>query len=187
MKKIILIVALVLALTTGAFAGIIGVYDLTGYHDRHTDFIEFLKPFYSPFALSDWMKVNFTWKKHDPAYTPYQQWIYKNGDCNDMSTFILYCWARHANTSYMKQIYIRCNEDAAHMIAILVSGSVYVYFSNQYYYSGFNSYAACVKHWDDNDSRYSVKWFNVYDYDCNLIQSSKSPAGVPDIPPSSLE
>ena len=188
MKKIILIVALVLALTTSALAGVIGVYDLTGYSDTHANFLNFLDSILSPFALCDWMQANFTWKYHAAAYTPYQQWLYKtNGDCNDMSTFLLYYYSRHASTSQIKQVYIRCNENAAHMLAIWGGYGTYWYSSNQYDYGTFGSIAACVADWDSGASNYSVKWYNIYDYDLNLIQSSKSPAGVPDIAPSCLE
>lgn len=182
MKKTLLIIALVLALTTSAFAGVIGVYDLTGYNDTHADFLSFLESMPDIYNMHLWMQDNFTQNYHAAAYTPYQQWIYKNGDCNDMSTFVLYYLKVHFYCSY-KQVYIRCNENVAHMIAVEPHGLWYT--SNQELYASFGSIADCVADWDSRTSNYSVKWYNVYDYDLNFIQSSKSPAGVPDIAPAS--
>jgi len=181
MKKLILIVALVLILSTSAFATLM-VYDLTGYYDTTPELSTLFYNTSSVYNLSIWMQANFTWKYHFSAFTPVQQFINKNlGDCNDMSTFVLYFWARKFGSSGVKQVYIRCNENVSHMIAVGSSGTWYT--SNQYYYSSYSSIGACVQAWDNSDSRYTVNWFNVYDYDLNLISSSKSPAGVPDIAP----
>lgn len=185
MKKLILIIVLVFVLTMSAFAWVPGVYDLTGYRDTHADFTAFLKAMPDIYNMHLWMEDNFVWKYHVGAYSPYQQWLYRTkGDCNDMSTFVLYYLKVHFYCSY-RQVYIRCNENVAHMLAVEPHGIWYT--SNQDLYASFNSIAACVADWDNRTSKYSVKWYNVYDYDLNLIQSSKRPAGVPDIPPSSLE
>lgn len=187
MKKLLLIVVLVLVLTTSAFAWVPGVYDLTGYESTNQEFLDLLDSILSPFALCDYMQANFTWNYHAAAYIPEQQWIYENGDCNDMSTLMLYYYSRHATTSQTKQVYIRCNENVAHMLAIWGGYGYYWYSSNQYDYGLFGSIAACVADWDSRTSKYSVKWYNIYDYDLNFIQSSKSPPGVPDMAPSCLE
>jgi len=176
MKKLILIIVLVFVLTTSAFAWVPGVYDLTGYRDTHADFIAFLKSMPTIYHMHLWMEDNFVWKYHAGAYSPYQQWLYKTkGDCNDMSTFVLYYCKVWFYAKY-QQVYIRCNENAAHMLVVANNGQWYM--SNQNLYGNLGSTAACVADWDNRTSKYSVKWYNVYDYDLNLIQSSKSPAGV---------
>jgi len=192
MKKLILIIALVLMLTMSAFAGVIGVYDLTGYYSSNFDFRGFLASpeVDTPPKMCAWMEANFIHTRHTAAYTPYQQWIYKTkGDCNDMSTFFLYYFFENFSGKHVKQIYIRCNENTAHMISAYYWYWVgpFYYTSNQHHYGPFDSYADCVADWDSRNSKHSVKWYNIYDYDLNLVQSSKSPTGVPDIAPSCLE
>jgi hypothetical protein len=180
MKKLILIVALVLILSTSAFATLM-VYDLTGYNATTPELSALFWATPNVSSLSTWMQANFDHTPHFLAFTPVQQFITKNqGDCNDMSTFVLYFWARKFGSSGVKQVFIRLNEGflLSHMLAVGSSGTWYT--SNQYYYSGFGSIAACVADWDRINTSYSVNWYNVYDYDLNFISSSKSPAGVAD-------
>lgn len=182
MKKLILIVILVLALTTSVFAWVPGVFDLTPYNDTHEDFLNFLKNMPDIYNMHLWMEDNFIRVDHDPYYTPYQQWVYKTtGDCNDMSTFVLYYLKVHFYCKY-KQVYIKLSNGKAHMLAVEPYGIWYT--SNQGLYASFDSIAECVADYDESVSA-SVLWYNVYDYDLNFIESSKSPAGVPDVPPTS--
>jgi hypothetical protein len=109
---------------------------------------------------------------HVLAYSPYAMWLAnKAGDCNDYATFAIFVANYHGYETYQILLYYY-NEESSHMLGVFVEGK-YTYSSGWFYY---NLQADNFKEIVDYDcwlTGRKLKYYKVYDYDMNLIDSGK--------------
>ena len=171
MKKLILItgiIGLILALTISAFA-LWGVFDLTGYNSATVN--SAMASYTTPSSIVSYMASHFSaMTYHAAAYNPYQMYVYKRGDCNDFSTYAIYCAYKNGHPkNRLYQIYIVHTDGTSHMLGMYTFvGGYYHYSSNQSYYTGCYSWTDCVGQYDAGTSR-TVRYADLYDYDLNFI------------------
>lgn len=162
--KIGLVVFLILALTISAFA-LWGVYDLTGYNSATVNSV--MAPYNTPAKIVSYMASNFSYVTfHASAWSPYNFYVNKWGDCNDFSTYGIYCAYKVAGypKGALKQIYVVYTNGTSHMLAVYASS----YSSNKNFYTGFGgmSTTAMVDHHDTQVPE-TVRYAKIYSYDCD--------------------
>ncbi len=162
--KIGLIVFLILALTISAFA-LYGVFDLTGYNSATVNSV--MASYNTPTKIVGYMASNFSYVASPTvAYSPYQVYVQKWGDCNDFATYGIYCAYKVAGypKGALKQIHIMHTDGTRHMLAVYATQ----YSSNQTIYSGFGGMAttAMVDHYDTTTDK-TVRYAKLYSYDCD--------------------
>jgi len=161
--KIGLVIGLVLTLTISAFALPLGVFNLAGYNSSTVNSV--MASYNTPAKIVSYMASNFSYVTfHASAWSPYNFYVNKWGDCNDFSTYGLYCAYKVAGypKGALKQIYIVHTDGTSHMLAVYATQ----YSSNKSIYSGFGGQptTAMVDHYDTTTSR-TVGYAKIYSYD----------------------
>ncbi len=193
MKK--LIVLMVVILIIGLFAGcwttpepiieenevvdteVSRVYDLTGYNSNALN--SAMASYNTPEKIVKYMADHFTWHAHSTDYTPYEQWLYEDGDCNDFATFAIYCAYKCAGMprDSLYQVRVKYTNGNTHILAIYAlypwsSEFNCGYSSNGHYYHdrSFKNWYECVKHHDTKTTK-TVLWAKLYNYDYRWYQT----------------
>lgn len=146
-----------------------GVFDLTGYNSTTVNSV--MASYTTPASIVSYMASHFTKvDNHSAAWSPYNFYRYKWGDCNDFSTYAIYCAYKNGHPkNRLYQVYIKYTNGKAHMLGIYTFvGGYYHYSSNQYYYTGRYSWIDCVRHHDSKVAA-TVRYADIYDYDLNKI------------------
>ena len=124
MKKIILFLILIILLS--------GCSDIVLPND--IEFINTIKTLDTPENICNFMQDNFTFKDNFyNAPDPYNLWLIKEGDCDDMSTFATFVANYHGYTTYQIHLYFE-GACICHSLAVYLENGKYTYSSNQYYY-----------------------------------------------------
>ena len=160
MKKLIISLILIFLLSGCE----IGVYNLEFFTlPDDSEFMQVVESLNTPDKICCYIKDNFTPMVFNEAvFDPYTMWQVKSGDCNDYSTFAIFCAAYHGYEVY--QILLIFPE-GSHMIAVYKVDEGYL-FSDLCYLQEeiYNSFGEIMKvRGCDN--------YRIYDYDMNLITS----------------
>ena len=120
------------------------------------------------------MKNNFSYKPHPHiSLTPYQLYITRKGDCNDLSTFAIFISNWHGYETYQIEIFYKNTTDT-HMLAVYKENSIYSYSDNQHYYiKSYDNFSTIVKvNSGLKYSYYGYIWssYTVYDYNMNIVE-----------------
>jgi hypothetical protein len=175
MKKIILIVALVLALTMSAFAN--DYYNLSNWTPPHdTAFYGFVNSMASPVNLASWIASNCIYQiNYAGVLSPYEFWKNKIGDCSEAAALSSYVGHQGGRVTY--QVYILYTDGKAHRICIHRIDTYYGYLSFYgagacAFYGFYNnfSFKKCVEDWDSK-TPHTVKSYKVYDWYGNVIET----------------
>ena len=155
--RIILIILLI------SLSGCLGIYNLGNFVlPDDIEFIECINGLDTLDKIMGYMKDNFIPTPHKPAYSPYEMWKYKKGDCNDYSNFAVFVAHYHGWEVY--QILVNFG-NYAHMMGIYKVDKGYL-----------------VSDWDcllDSiykdfkeivDTVSDIKYYKVYDISFNLIE-----------------
>lgn len=194
MKKltILVIAMLIIGLLAGCWAtpelvinenevvdteGLSRVFDLTGYN---SDIVNNAMASYDhPSEICSYMASHFTWNAHSTDYSPYEQWLYEDGDCNDFATFAIYCAYKCAGMprDSLYQVRVKYTNGNTHILALYALYPTfpefnYGYSSNGNYYhdQSFKNWVAVVEDWDTKTTK-TVLWAKLYDYDYNWCQT----------------
>jgi len=148
-----------------------GVFDLTGYNSSTINSV--MASYNTPQKIVSYMRSHFTKVDyHRTAWSPYQFYQYKWGDCNDFSTYAIYCAYKNGHPkNRLYQVYIKYTNGKAHMLAIYTwAGGYYAYSSNKDYYDDASLYGwfECVRH-HDRLVPATVRYADLYDYDLDKI------------------
>jgi len=158
--------------------GLYGVYDLTGYNSTIVN--NGMASYNTPAKIVNWMKNN-VWKveQHTVAFSPEEFYTRRWGDCNDFSTYGIYCAYKCAGMpkSSLYQVYLKYDNGKYHMLALYALYPTfpefnYGYSSNKYYYhdASFYNWVECVKHHDTKTTA-NVVWAKFYSYDLDFMQT----------------
>ena len=133
-------------------------------------FINTVKTLNTPQKICAYMQDNFVYKENfysDPD--PYQFFLIKEGDCDDMSIFAAFCANYHGYTTYQIHIYFK-GACICHALAVYLENDKYTYSSNQtycpLYASSFNDIVLDYFKYDKRE----INYYEIYDYDMNLIE-----------------
>ena len=133
-------------------------------------FIETVKTLNTPEKICAYMQDNFTYfcDPDKAILSPYQSWLIKEVDCDDMSTFATFCANYHDYPTYQIHMYFE-GACVYHSLAVYLEDGKFTYSSNQTYYplyaSNFND---IVLDYFEHDKR-ELDYYEIYDYDMNLI------------------
>ena len=154
-----------------------GVFDLTGYNSDTVNSV--MASYDHPSEIVSYMASHFTKvTNHSAAWSPEQFYIYKWGDCNDFSTYGIYCAYKCAGMpkSSLYQVYIKYTNGNAHMLALYALYPTfpefnYGYSSNKYYYhdTSFYNWVEVVKHHDRQVSA-TVRYADFYNYNLQRLE-----------------
>ncbi len=154
-----------------------GVFDLTGYNSSTVNSV--MASYDHPSEIVSYMASHFTKVvNHDEPWSPYDFYVNKWGDCNDFSTYGIYCAYKTADMpkTSLYQVYLKYNNGKYHMLALYALYPTFPefnfgYSSNKYYYhdSSFYNWVECVKHHDTKTTA-DVVWAKLYSYDLDFMQ-----------------
>jgi len=171
MKKVILIlIILILGFLTGCGSGLHNLNLFTIPDDA--EFLVLIQELNTPEIVCQYMRDNFTYEPRIlNILTPYELYLIKEGDCDDMSNFAIFFTNHHNYETW--QIKIFYNDTIYyHVIAVFKENNKYNFSDNQYYFSiNATSFKEIVEY---DYSLHSDKiWtkYIVYDYDNKLIET----------------
>jgi len=135
----IIIIILITILLSGCT--ICNVDNFVVPNDVH--FLECVKELDTVPKIAQYMEDNFVYKKHCWAYTPYQMWLYKIGDCNDYAAFGVYAAKQHGIEAY--QVLIYYSDCGIHMNVVYKVGDYWVLTDCWVYHEKFLSIDHAIK------------------------------------------
>lgn len=157
--------------------GLYGVFDLTGYNSNIVN--SAMASYDHPSEIVSYMASHFTKvPSHTVAWSPEEFYRSRWGDCNDFSTYGIYCAYKCAEMpkSDLFQVYIKYTNGKAHMLALYALYPTfpefnYGYSSNQYYYhdASFYNWVQVVRHHDSQVSA-TVNYADLYNYDLQRLE-----------------
>ena len=166
MKKVILI-GIILVLLTGCS----GLYNIGNFVlPDDLEFLNLIEELDTPEKICQYMSDNFEIENNIISLTPYQLYLTKIGDCNDLSTFAIFIAHYHEYEVYQLLLFYPAPvylKDQWHAIAIYKEG-------NYYTISEVNIYKYWIKFKDFKDI---LNYFNgltkykIYDYDMNILET----------------
>jgi len=71
------------------------VPDDGGMGSNDPQFISLLNQLDNPQKLQQWLEKNIKYKEHDGKYTPYEFYLFREGDCGDYACFVCYILNYH--------------------------------------------------------------------------------------------
>ena len=175
MKKLIIIGVLILALVClGGCGGDITrfYFNLTGWSSANATFNSCIAGLNTPEEICTYGMNNFSSDGDKiPPYSPYQQWLYEDGDCNDRSTFNVY--AAHTHGYEVYQIHVEkttaAGKKTAHALGVFVVDGKLDYSSNMSYYSiQASSFQTIVNHYLSRIGE-TLRWWYAMDYDLDKV------------------
>jgi len=125
-----ILIVLILVILTGC-----GTFNLSDFiMPDDSEFLSVVESLDTPTKICEYMQENFTYKLHAfYAPDPYILWKLKEGDCNDFSTFAVFCADWHGYETY--QIFIIFeNNPMGHYLGVFVEDEKYNYSSNRIYH-----------------------------------------------------
>ena len=148
-----------------------GIFNLDGWiTPSDDDFIACIEKLDTPQKIGDYMIENFTYQHHSIyAPDPYQLWLTKNGDCNDMSTFAIWVTNYHGYETYQIEIFYR-GMQITHWVGVYDEGIPgYSITNNQYYDCWFDNFKDIV---DYSSYLIGKTWtkYKVYNYWNDIIK-----------------
>lgn len=152
-----------------------GLYNLGGFTlPDDTEFLALIQELDTPEKICQYMTDNFEFEEHPlRTLTPYELFLNKKGDCNDFSTFAIFIADYHSYETYQIRIYFQ-NTFNLHRIAVYKEYDKYNYSSNMDYFPiQANNFKEIVEDYNDYDYRYKLKYYVVYDYDMNIIETNE--------------
>jgi len=168
MKKIVLISLILFTLLVLSGCGI---FTLNGWiTPADDDFIACIEELDTPQEIGNYMQGNFTYQYHSIyAPDPYQLWLTKNGDCNDMATFATWVANYHGYKTYQIEIFYR-GTYMRHWVGVYDEGNKgYSITNNQYYDCWFDNFKDIVDYSSYLVGKTWTKFF-VYDYWDDIIK-----------------
>ena len=149
--------------------GICNLNDFTLPDDD--EFIVLVQELDTPEKICAYMKKNFTYTKNAfYSPNPYQLWLHKEGDCNDLCTFAIFMANYHNYTTYQIHIYFQ-KTLIKHMLAVYAENNKYTYSSAKVYYPIYvPDFHWIVSHYLSIHSEYEFESYKVYDYNMNIIE-----------------
>lgn len=174
MKKALLIIGI---LSVIFLTGCSGIFNLNGFivpEPGKAEFMTIVEKLDTPQKISDYMLENFTYQKHTfYAPSPYQLWLTKNGDCNDMSTFGVFMADYHGYETYQIQIFYK-GTLWRHCIAVYVEEGGMSFTDNWYYFNNWGDWFETFKEIVEFDCKYflgkELKKYIVKDYENNIVK-----------------
>ena len=148
-----------------------GIFTLNGWiTPADDDFIACIEELDTPQEIGNYMQENFTYQYHSIyAPDPYQLWLTKNGDCNDMSTFSTWVANYHGYENYQIEIFYR-GTYMRHWVGVYDEGNKgYSITNNQYYDCWFDNFKDIVDYSSYLVGKTWTKFF-VYDYWNDIIK-----------------
>jgi hypothetical protein len=168
MKKLLILLTLSIFFLSGC-----GIYNLNCFTlPDDAEFLALVQGLDTPQKIGDYMIDNFESEEHPYiSLTPYQLYLTKKGDCNDMAVFAQYTANYHGYETYQilmlypKPIY---SVDTWHAIAIYKENNYYTFSENQFYnpYGQYYVSFAGIMQLFNGWSKYIV-----YDYNMNIIET----------------
>lgn len=160
MKKFILSLILIIFLSGCSFS------------NTSDEFLDTVITLHTPEKICNYMQDNFNYKENfynDPD--PYQLWLIKEGDCDDMSAFATFCANYHGYLVYQIHLYFK-GACICHSLAVYLENNKYTYSSNQNYYPIYASnFDDIVLDYFEHDKRV-INYYEIYDYNMNLIEKN---------------
>ena len=128
MKRLILIIFLIVL--TGC-----GVFNLDGFIiPDDPEFLTVVESLDTPVRICQYMQENFTYKLYRyAAFSPYMLWKTQKGDCNDFSTFAVFCADWHGYKTCQIRIFFK-DSLMRHSLGVFVENGKYTYSSNRTYH-----------------------------------------------------
>jgi len=175
MKKLIIIGVLILALVClGGCGGDITrfYFNLTGWSSANATFNNCIASLDTPEEICTYGMDNFFSDGDQiPPYSPYQQWLYEDGDCNDRSTFNVY--AAHTHGYEVYQIHVEKTTAAgkkdAHALGVFVVNGKLDYSSHVSYYPiQASSFQTIVNHYLSRIGE-TLRWWRAMDYNLDKV------------------
>ena len=169
MKKLIVCLLLTCLLT-----GCSPFFNLSNYiMPDDTEFLAVIERENAPKKFCAYMKENYEWEWSILSYSPYKMWLAnvktKAGDCNDMSTSIVFAMNYHGYETYQIWVFYR-GTLMSHALGVFVEKNKYTYSSNYNYHDIYaNRFEDIVSHHCCKTGRELTRYF-VYDYNNNLIE-----------------
>jgi hypothetical protein len=170
MKKVILISIILIFLT-----GCGGLYNLNNFVlPDDLGFLTLIEELNTPEKISNYMLENFEYEPHiKNILTPYELYLIKKGDCDDLSNFIRFIANYHNFETYQIKIFYK-NTVYYHAIAVFKENNRYNFSDNQYYFLvNYDNFFDIVQL---NSRRihfyYGYIWtkYVVYDYWNNIVE-----------------
>ena len=159
MKKIVLLFIIIIFLTG---CGIVNLDYFVIPDD--IEFIYCINKLDTPEKICNYMKDNFiVISYHKKAFSPYEMWLNKNGDCNDYSTFAIFCANYHNYEVYQMCINLIVT---SHMVGIYRVENGYLVSSWDYLYPQI------YKNFQEIINIFAFQnWreYTVYNYDMNIV------------------
>jgi hypothetical protein len=120
MKIMIALILLVLLTGCGPY-----IFNLNGFIlPDDAEFIETVKSLDTPYKTCAYMEEKFTpVERHFKAFSPYEMFKYRWGDCNDFCCFALFCARYHGYEVYEITLVF---DDFSHIIAVYKIGNDYL-------------------------------------------------------------
>jgi len=172
MKKLI-IIGIVGLLCIGLLSGCgwvgYGYFDLTGYNSNTVN--NAMASYNTPAKICSYMRNNFTYTNHAAAWSPYDFYVNKWGDCNDFSTYAIYV-AHHVHGYEVYQIHVEYTKTKkmAHALGVFVENGKLNYSSNKSYYPiQASSFQSIVNHYISTVGGTLRSWYAM-DYDLNKVE-----------------
>lgn len=194
MKKILknfaLVVILGLSLLAAGCSWVgYGYFDLTGWSSSNSAFNNCIAGLDTPEEICDYMEDNFDHTSHPEAYSPYEQWLNEDGDCNDYSTFAIY--AAHTHGYEVYQIHVEYTTSAgkkvAHALGVFVEKGKLNYSDNDRYGPAQkNSFQEIVADYIEYKQTLTLRSWYAMNYDLekvneyNMTRSTEMHLPMPD-------
>lgn len=166
---VVLVIILVLALV-----GCSGVFNLNDWIcPDDLEFIVLIEELDTPKKICNYMIKNFTYEPRILSpLTPYQLYLHKKGDCDDLSYFAVFFANFHNYETWQIKIYCK-NTFFRHFIAIYKENGKYNFSDNQYYFFiGAKNFREIVTYDCHIRNKIWTKYI-VYDYDMNIVEQVK--------------
>jgi len=159
MKKLLILFILLTIFLSGCGSGL---YNLNHFIlPDDAEFLALIQELDTPEKICQYMKENFEPENHDVTLTPYQLYLTRKGDCDDLAHFGRFIANYHGYETYLVLMHF----DVWHAIAIYKEGNCYTFSDNQLYSKQcYNSFADILQIYN-GWSKYIV-----YDYWNNVVK-----------------
>ena len=169
MKTLLVLFTILIILLSGC--GVFNLGDFVLPDDYDIEFIKTVKTLNTPEKICNYMDDNFTYfcDPNKAILSPYQSWLIKEVDCDDMSTFATSAANYHNYPAYQIYIYFK-GTLIYHALAIYLENDKYTYSSNQTYYPLYtSSFNDIVLDYFKHDKR-EINYYEIFDYNMDLIE-----------------
>ena len=134
-----------------------------GLYQEDSVFVNLVYQLDNPQKICQYMEENFNYELQKGAYSPYQTYLSKEGDCAAHAIFANRI--AHFHDYESNYVSIKLTNGYTHAIVIYDMGNHYTYSSNHLYFSqSFNSIEACVNHCI-SDFGYILSSYDLYEWD----------------------